>query len=264
MILLLVISRRFLSPPPSFPLCPHSTPGRSEYQPAMQRSFIVLLCLGIVRATLQNYTVDDTSPDIVYSQPEATFHCNTTSCPSEITEGRFNESATLTFGNITFSFTGTAFYSSLDLIGTCSINVDGNEIQTLSAGLFEGGEQLNISKADLANGPHTLVIAPTTDSTIIGFDHLVYTYVKLFVEHYVDFGNPTSANLPDKKSHVGAIVGGVIGGVVLTIGVLFAALFARRHKLIMRRNQRKSAVLRGISARPDYKVGADHGTDLPT
>jgi hypothetical protein len=80
------------------------------------------------------------------------------------------------------------------------------------------------------------------------------------------FINPIcSANLPDKKSHVGAIVGGVIGGLVLTVAVLFAALFARRRKLILRRNQRKSAVLRGLtSARPDYKAGADHGTDLPT
>ena len=64
---------------------------------------------------------------------------------------------------------------------------------------------------------------------------------------------------------MGAIVGGVIGGVVLTIGVLFAALLARRRKLIMRRNQRKSAVQRHITvARPDYKAGAGDGTDLPT
>lgn len=81
------------------------------------------------------------------------------------------------------------------------------------------------------------------------------------VEHYV---NPMrSAVLP--KSHVGAIVGGVIGGVVLTIGALFAALYARRRKLIIRRNQRKTAVLRGMTAgRPaDHKASPEDGTNLP-
>ncbi|KAJ6609559.1 hypothetical protein B0H10DRAFT_1954564 [Mycena sp. CBHHK59/15] len=248
MILLLVISRRFLSPPPSFPLKSQRLVGGRPNR-AMQRSFIVLLCLGFVRATLQNYTVDDTSPDIRYSGE--TFRCNvnTTLCPEGVTEGLFNNSATLTNGSITFSFTGTAFYASLELVGTCSINVDGGDIATLNMTLDEAiaGGQRNTSKSDMANGPHTLVIAPTTHGTVIGFDHLIYT-----------------ASLP-AKSHVGAIVGGVIGGVVLTIGTLFVALFAQRRKLILRRNQRKSAVLRGItSARANYKAGVDDGTDLPT
>ncbi|KAJ7203827.1 hypothetical protein GGX14DRAFT_698915 [Mycena pura] len=190
----------------------------------MQRYFIALLCLGFVRATLQNFTVDDTSPDILYSFP--TFYCDT-SCPQEVTEGLFNRTATLTFGSITFSFTGTAFYASLDLVGTCSISVDGDEIGTLNTSFADA--ILGVSKSDMANGPHTLVIAPTTEGTVIGFDHLIYT-----------------ASLPAKR-HVGEVVGGVIGGVVLTVGTVFAVLYARRRRLILRRNQRKSAVLRGIS-----------------
>ncbi|KAJ7118136.1 hypothetical protein C8R44DRAFT_790314 [Mycena epipterygia] len=213
----------------------------------MQRFFIVLLFLGLVRATLQNYTVDDTSSDIVYNQ--TTFQCNTTTCPDGSAEGLFNKSATLTLGSITFSFTGTAFYAFLDLVGACSFNVDGNQRPDLNITPSDAEQEtLIVSKSDMANGPHTLVIAPIMNGTIIGFDHLIYT-----------------ADLPDKKSHVGAIVGGVIGGVVLTIGALFAALFARRRKLVLRRNQRKSAILRGItSARPDYKAGAYDGTDLPS
>ncbi|KAF8173534.1 hypothetical protein K438DRAFT_1850298 [Mycena galopus ATCC 62051] len=213
----------------------------------MQWSFILLLCVGFVCATLQNYTVDDTSPDIQYGG--AKFPCNSTTCPPEATEGSSNNSTTLTNGNITFSFTGTAVYASLDLIGTCSIIVDGDVITTLNVTLAEAiaNGLPDISKSNLANGPHTLVIDPTTSGTLIGFDHLIYT-----------------ANVP-AKSHVGAIVGGVIGGVVLTIGALFAALFARRRKLILQRNQHKSAVLRGItSPRPDYKAGADDATALPT
>jgi hypothetical protein len=55
--------------------------------------------------------------------------------------------------------------------------VDGNELGVLNATLAEdiASEGLPISKPDLANGPHTLVIAPTTPGTIIGFDHLIYT-----------------------------------------------------------------------------------------
>ncbi|KAJ7300856.1 hypothetical protein DFH08DRAFT_127345 [Mycena albidolilacea] len=145
----------------------------------MQRSFILLLFLGLVRATLQNYTVDDASPDIVYDQP--TFQCNTTICPDGSPEGLFNKSTTLTFGSITFSFTGTAFYGFLDLVGACSFNVDGNQRPTLNNMTPSDAEQetLIVSKSDMANGPHTLVVAPITNGTIIGFDHLIYTYVKV-------------------------------------------------------------------------------------
>jgi hypothetical protein len=67
----------------------------------------------------------------------------------------------------------------------------------------------------------------------------------------------------DKKSHVGAIVGSVIGGVVLILGILFVAMFARRRKLILRRNRRKSAVLCGINpARYGQGAQANYGTNL--
>ncbi len=65
----------------------------------------------------------------------------------------------------------------------------------------------------------------------------------------------------DKKSHIGAIVGGVIGGIVLVLGVLLVAMFAQRHKLILRRNQRKSVVLRRINfARYGQGAQANYGT----
>ncbi|KAJ7804174.1 hypothetical protein B0H14DRAFT_2885312 [Mycena olivaceomarginata] len=217
----------------------------------MQRSFIVLLFLTIVHAALQNYTVDDTSPDITYGGQA--FQCNPTTCPDGIMEENlFNNSITLTNGNITFSFTGTAFYTSLYLIGEASIFIDGQGAVTYNIilkDILAGSEQQPIfSKPDMPNGPHTVVIAPTAkNGTVVGFDHLVYTVV-----------------LPT-KSHVGAIVGGVIGGVVLTIGALFAALYARRRKLIIRRNQRKAAVLRGMTAGgpADHKASPEEGTNLP-
>ncbi|KAJ7246904.1 hypothetical protein B0H12DRAFT_1235397 [Mycena haematopus] len=254
MILLLFISRRFLSPPlPSLSahrpqigrLLEVSTP---KQQPVMQQSFIILLFLTLVHAVLQNYTVDDTSSDITYGGHA--FPCNPTTCPDGILDkDPFNNTITLTDGNITFSFTGTALYTSLYLIGAASIVLDGKDEGTFTYDDILGLDQQPIfSKTDLLNGPHTLVIAPTTpNGTVVGFDHLVYTAV-----------------LPT-KNHVSAIVGGVIGGVVLTIGALFAALYTHRRKLIVRRNQRKAAVLCRMTAdRPaDHKATPEDGKNLP-
>ncbi|KAJ7024067.1 hypothetical protein C8F04DRAFT_1192804 [Mycena alexandri] len=109
----------------------------------------------------------------------------------------------------------------------------------------------NISEVNLANAAHTLIIAPSSamSFTLIGFDHLIYT-----------------ASLPNKKSHVGAIVGGVIGGVVLTIGALFIALFARRRKLIIRRNQRKISMTLpalGLTETPALAANGRHPCLVP-
>ncbi|KAJ7105699.1 hypothetical protein C8R44DRAFT_806681 [Mycena epipterygia] len=143
----------------------------------MQRSFIVLLFLGLVRATLQNITVDDTSPDIGYT--DGTFQCNTTACGTELEEA-FNKSATLTNGSITFAFAGSAIYVSLDLVGACSLSMDGNQFRTLNVSLSDAiaGEGIldMIAQPNLTNGLHTLIIAPITNETIIAFDHLIYTY----------------------------------------------------------------------------------------
>ncbi|KAJ7051844.1 hypothetical protein C8F01DRAFT_634550 [Mycena amicta] len=226
----------------------------------MQRSsiFIVLsLCLGLVRGatTQQNVTVDDTSPDIIYGGK--TFQCNSASpCPDGLPDGTFNESVTLTSGSISFSFTGTAIYMALDLIGVASVTLDGKQVANLNVSLAEvlanepGDESGSFLEfGNLDNVLHQVNVEPQTPLTIIGFDHLIYTAI-----------------LPGKKSHVGAIVGGVIGGLALITAMLFAGLFAHRRKLIVRRNQRKSAVLRGLnanSARGDYKAGVEHGTEVP-
>ncbi|KAJ6456660.1 hypothetical protein C8R45DRAFT_1186259, partial [Mycena sanguinolenta] len=219
-----------------------------EPHPSMQRVFCVLLCVGLVCATLQNYTVDDMSPDIQYDVAAGAFKfvCNTSICIPQQTDNLYHYSGTLTNGSITFSFTGTTVYASLDVVGPCSVTVDGDEIARFNMTLADVINGVmppsNFSKPDLVNGSHTLIVNPTTPKTLIGFEHLIYTAI-----------------LP-AKSHVGAIVGGVIGGVVLTIGALFVALLARRRKLILRRNQRKNAVLRSItSARANYKAGsAEH------
>ncbi|KAJ6506635.1 hypothetical protein C8R45DRAFT_970171 [Mycena sanguinolenta] len=221
----------------------------------MQRSFFALLLVSIVRAALQNITVDDTSPDIVYDGP--TFQCTADTCPAILTEGLFNKSATVTSGYISLNFTGTAFYATIATIGAAGYSLDGVPnaeswmIIPDSPDIEPGDGTINITQANLTNQLHTIVIAPTfpnATSTIIGFDRLIYTAV-----------------VPDGKgSHVGAIVGGVVGGVAVIFAALFAAMIARRRKLIIRRNQRKSAVLRSLTtARPYGKTDLPDGGDSP-
>ncbi|KAJ7731058.1 hypothetical protein B0H16DRAFT_206144 [Mycena metata] len=212
----------------------------------MQRFFTVLLCLGLIRAMLRTYNVDVTSPDIHYAGD--VIQCHAKSCSPRFIVGAFNDSVAITTGSITFSFTGTAIYAFVGLTnGSCSIIVDGYEIQSFNETAAETifGVGGNISQSDLVDGLHTLVIDPTTESSLMLFYNLRYT-----------------ASVP---ANVGAIVGGVIGGVVLTIAALFLALFARRRKLIIRRNQRKSTGLRAItSAQHDRKGSEEGASELPT
>ncbi|KAF8139372.1 hypothetical protein K438DRAFT_2030591 [Mycena galopus ATCC 62051] len=207
----------------------------------MQESLFALLLVGIVRAALQNITVDDASPDIVYGGQ--IFQCAADTCPPILTEGLFNKSATVTSGSISLNFTGTAFYATIATVGAAGYSLDGANVENWMISpdgpdIEPGDGTFNISQVNLTNQLHTIVVGPSFNdsSTIIGFDRLIYTVV-----------------VPDgKKSHVGAIVGGVIGGVAVIFVALFAAMIARRRKLIVRRNQRKSAVLRSLTAARPY------------
>ncbi|KAJ7739625.1 hypothetical protein B0H14DRAFT_3515757 [Mycena olivaceomarginata] len=187
---------------------------------------LILLGINIVRARLQNITVDNTSPDIIYGGQ--IFQCNADTCPDDLTARLSKNSVTITNGTIRFSFAGTAFYASLAIVGHVEATVNG-DTQNLNISVLDvipGGGYFEIWQSNMPNASHILSIVPESDRTLIGLDHLVYTTLAL-----------------DKKSHVGAIVGGVIGGVVLILGILFVAMFARRRKLILRRNRRKSVVL---------------------
>ncbi|KAF7351972.1 hypothetical protein MVEN_01159300 [Mycena venus] len=213
----------------------------------MQRAFmLILLGINIVRAGLQNITVDNTSPDIIYGGQ--IFQCNADTCPDGLTERLSNSSATITNGTIRFSFAGTAFYASLAIVGHVEATVNG-DTRNLNMSLLDvipGGGYFEIWQSNMPNATHILSIVPESDGTVIGLDHLVYTALAL-----------------DKKSHVGTVVGGVIGGLALILGVLVVAMFSRRRKLILRRNQRKSVVLCGInSARYRQGAQANYGTNL--
>ncbi|KAJ7116475.1 hypothetical protein C8R44DRAFT_879843 [Mycena epipterygia] len=188
----------------------------------MHLLWVVVLLAGAVRAGLTNYTIDDMSPSIVYSHIPLE-RCTSTTCGGQ-TSSTYNGTATLTDGPITFSFTGSELYVIGAMFGICTFGLDGNTVGTLNLSVI--GENADLrpiyTNTSIPDGPHTLVITPLTDVTVIWLDYLIYT-----------------ANSP-RKTHVGAIVGGVIGGLVLTVGVFFAAFFIRRRK------NRKRLFLRGI------------------
>ncbi|KAJ7637431.1 hypothetical protein B0H17DRAFT_1106916 [Mycena rosella] len=195
-------------------------------QRLMQRLWVITLLLSVARATLKNYTVDDQSLDIVYSQQ--TFTCPSALCPENATEGLFNGTATVTTGAVAFQFTGSALYLFLTLLGDWSFTLDGNLVDewnfTIPDAVPSGLPAYNNLSMSMPDGPHNLVIAPVdnTTFTLIGIDYFIYT-----------------ANAP-RKTHVGAIVGGVIGGLVLSVGLSGAAFVLRR------REQRKRLSRRGI------------------
>ncbi|KAJ7615813.1 hypothetical protein FB45DRAFT_1064050 [Roridomyces roridus] len=206
----------------------------------MQRSlpFLLLSCLGVVSAVLQNITVDDTSPDVLYGGK--TFQCNADNACQGVDaslEQLYNESTTFTEGSITFSFSGVAYYATIDvLFGEASVIIDGGPGTSYSSLDAAGNFTIrhNISEEGLPSGTHSLLMLPSPQSnTVLGFDSLTYT---------VSLPDP-----PKTKSHAGAIAGGVVGGLAVLFGLLFAALYSHRRKLILRRNQRKSAVLQSMN-----------------
>ncbi|KAJ7616496.1 hypothetical protein FB45DRAFT_934345 [Roridomyces roridus] len=192
---------------------------------------LVIICLAMgfgfdsVHAGLQNFTVDDTSPDVVYGG--TTFQCNAASpCKfggNPVGEGIVNASTTYTNDSITFTFTGVAYYTTFDLIGTVAVVLDNAQSTTESSFLTDPNATFTHTVSwgpSGSNAQHVLSIIPVGETLV---------------------------STPDKKSHTGAIVGGVIGALAVIAGVLLAILFSRRHKLILKRNQRKSAVIRKMA-----------------
>ncbi|KAJ7748321.1 hypothetical protein DFH07DRAFT_830338 [Mycena maculata] len=189
------------------------------------------LLSGLARAALTNFTIDDTSPAVVYAETPFA-RCDPSVCPSS---NLFNGTSSFTASPINISFTGNAVYVHLGASGLCFFSIDG-----LDTGSFfdstpgDGGNiYLAYRNTTLADTLHTLTIQPITPGAVIQFDYLVYTH-----------------NVPSKLL-VGAIVGGVVGGVVFTVGLSIAALF------LGRRDRRRKLATRGIPL-------GDHWPDRPS
>ncbi|KAJ7620407.1 hypothetical protein FB45DRAFT_1033131 [Roridomyces roridus] len=191
--------------------------------------FLLLPALSLVGAAsfLQNITVEDTSKDILYSGSK--FQCSTDdSCGiAPALQGSFKPSTTFTNGSITFRFTGVAYYAEIVVVGSAMVQLDGVQPGTTLGG-NPGVISHLISATGLKDETHTLTIHPTPGQVaIIGLESLIYTL------HH------------GEHHHTAAIV---IGGFAVVLGILLAAIYAYRRTLILRRNRRKSEILRRMDA----------------
>ncbi|KAJ6477877.1 hypothetical protein C8R47DRAFT_643882 [Mycena vitilis] len=195
----------------------------------------VALFWNAVRGGLTNYTLDDTSPQIVYTQtPLLRCSPSTSQCNPDFVDRLFNRTSSTTEGPIIVPFTGTAVYVYLTMVGDCGFNLDGRYV----------GEFINTNATDVNNiylafmnatmpdVPHVLTIYPQRMSEGIELDYIVYSH------------NP-------HKARVGAIVGGVVGGVV-AVAIFTAATF-----FIRRREKKRQLSRIGI------RLG-DHWPDKPS
>ncbi|KAF7334443.1 hypothetical protein MVEN_02273800 [Mycena venus] len=151
---------------------------------------IALLCTSAI-AKLTNFTIDDTSPAVVYGQTPI-LQCNPSECPPSWTNRTFNGTSTLTEGAIIVSFTGSEVYVFLEASGGCIFSIDGQDVALWNNGLPTGAINLAYYNTSIPSGPHLLLISPASPESLIEFDYIIYT---------VDVENARAVP-------VGAIVGG--------------------------------------------------------
>ncbi|KAJ6532397.1 hypothetical protein B0H19DRAFT_1187430 [Mycena capillaripes] len=182
---------------------------------------VALLC-SAVRAGLTNYTLDDTSPAIIYTQTPI-LRCSPGVCDPGWIADLFNRTSSQTAASIIVPFTGSAVYVYLGLVGSCGFNLDGKQIGRFVQSNFSDTKEIFLAFHDygLPDAPHVLTIYPEQNGHTIQFDYIVYSH------------NP-------RKSHLGAIVGGVVGGVAAAAILSGAAYFIRR------REKRRRISTRGI------------------
>ncbi|KAJ7673666.1 hypothetical protein DFH06DRAFT_1172990 [Mycena polygramma] len=189
---------------------------------ARSLSVAALFCYA-VRGALTNYTLDDTSTQIVYTQtPLVRCSPSTSQCGSAYVDRLFNGTSTTTGGPIIVTFTGAAVYVYLTVVEDCGFNLDGNYVgRFINLKVQDDTAVLAFWNYSMPDVPHVLTIYPQRASGIIVLDYIVYSH------------NP-------QKSHVGTIVGGVVGGVAAI------AIFSAAAYFIRRRQKRRRLSTRGI------------------
>ncbi|KAF7326565.1 hypothetical protein MVEN_02609700 [Mycena venus] len=169
---------------------------------------VALLCVG-VHGGATNYTLDDTSPAIVYTQAPL-IRCSPGACDPDWTARLHNGTSSTTEAPIIIPFVGSAVYVYLGVLGFGTVNLDGKDVSVFfSATNASDANDIFLAFEDttMPDAPHILTIYPQK-ADYIQFDYVIFTH------------NP-------RKSHRGAIIGGVIGGVaaaaILSVGAFFPA-----------------------------------------
>ncbi|KAJ6534462.1 hypothetical protein DFH09DRAFT_1180434 [Mycena vulgaris] len=204
--------------------------------PALKKLLCVaaLLCSSVYGSPM-NYTLDDTSPTINYTQAPL-LRCAPGICDAPWTARLFQGTSAITAAPIVVPFTGSAVYVYLGTLGTCMFSLDG-----VVVGAYAG--DTSTSDADdirlaywatgLPNSAHVLTIYPAKEGQFVQLDYIIYTHA--------------SAR---RNAHFAAIIGGVLGSGAL-VGLLSLVVF-----LVRRREKRRQISMRGIPL-------GDHWPDQP-
>ncbi|KAJ7872313.1 hypothetical protein B0H14DRAFT_3860429 [Mycena olivaceomarginata] len=131
---------------------------------------IVWLCVS-ASAKLTNFTIDDASPAVVYTETPI-IQCGTNNCPP----GRnpFNGTATLTQGPIIVTFVGSQVYVFLAVSGGCNFTIDGVDVGSWGDTQSDGVTQLAYHNMSLLTRPHVLLISPAISMSLIELDYSRY------------------------------------------------------------------------------------------
>ncbi|KAJ6527797.1 hypothetical protein B0H19DRAFT_1334655, partial [Mycena capillaripes] len=184
---------------------------------------VTLLCITAVRGGLRNFTLDDTSTTITYT--ETTVRCSPGACDTGLTSRLHNGTSTITAGTIIVPFTGSAAYVYLGTLGDCIFNLDGNNVSTFSRpdGSHADDIFLAWTNTTMSDEPHVFRISPQNVNWFIQLDYMIYS-----------------------KSRRGAINGGVVGGVAA------AALLSVGAFLLRRRQNQGRLSTRGVPLGDDW------------
>ncbi|KAJ7792163.1 hypothetical protein B0H14DRAFT_3160456 [Mycena olivaceomarginata] len=175
---------------------------------------VTLLSIAAVRGGLTNFTLDDTSPTVTYTETP------TVRCSPGLTSRLHNGTSTITAGTIVVPFAGSAAYVYLGTLGDCIFNLDGNNVSTFSRPDGSHTDDIYLAWTDttMSDEPHVFTISPQNVDWFIQLDYMIYSH-----------------NAGTSKSHRGAINGGVVGGVAAAALLSVGAFLLRR-----RQNQRDS------------------------
>ncbi|KAJ7355161.1 hypothetical protein DFH08DRAFT_803205 [Mycena albidolilacea] len=135
----------------------------------------VTLCIAAVRGGFTNFTLDDTSPTITYTETP-TARCSPGACDPGLTSRLHNGMSTITAGTIIVPFTGSAAYVYLGTLGDCIFNLDGNNVSTFSRpdGSHADDIFLAWTNTTMSDELHVLTISPQNVDWFIQLDYMIY------------------------------------------------------------------------------------------
>ncbi|KAF7313982.1 hypothetical protein HMN09_00556700 [Mycena chlorophos] len=204
-------------------------------------AFIPALLLGVLAQARQvEVTLDDTSPQIVYTVPPLR-GCQSDACnPANLYNGTSSTASAL----VIVPFTGTAAAIHLGVNGTIMFQLDG-----IYVGEYSGLDVDDITTAftmnNLSNQLHVL--------TMNAFETKNWDVVAPMQIDYIVYTTNRTTN------HTPAIVGGVVGGVAFFALLFLAMALFRRWKQKQRRATRGSWVGRW-SDKPNIQMAGMNAT----